>query len=109
MAFIEVADANEVPDGTMKSFLVGIHQVLVANVSGKFYAMKNVCSHEEQSLSQGKLKGTTVICPLHGAKFDVTTGKNIAGPKIWFFRGKTPGNQVFEVKIEGGKILVKSV
>lgn len=52
MAFVEVADANEIPNGTMKSFLVGIQQVLVANINGKFYAMKNVCSHEEQSLSQ---------------------------------------------------------
>ena len=108
MAFFEVADVNEIPNGTMKSFLAGIQQVLVANVNGKLYAMKNTCSHEEQSLSQGTLKGTTVICPLHGAKFDVTTGKNIAGPKTGLFRGKTPNNQTFEVKVEGGKILVNS-
>jgi len=108
MPFVEVADVNEIPNGTMKSFMVGIQQVLVVNVNGKFYAMKNVCSHEEQSLSQGTLKGTTVTCPLHGAKFDVTTGKNIAGPKSGFFRGKTPGNPVFEVKVEGGKVLVNS-
>ena len=106
MAFVEVAEAGEIPSGTMKSFLAGIRQVLVVNVNGKFYAMNNTCSHEEQSLSQGTLKGNIVTCPLHGAKFDVTTGKNVAGPKTGLFRGKTPDHQAFEVKVEAGKILV---
>ena len=109
MAFVEVAEVGEVPSGAMESFLAGIWQVLVANVDGKFYAINNACSHEGQSLSQGALKGTTVICPLHGAKFDVTTGKCIAGPKTGLFgREKIHDNQVFEVKVEAGKILVNA-
>ena len=109
MAFVEVAEVNEIPNGTMKSFLAGIWQVLVVNVNGKFYAINNACSHEGQSLSQGTLKGKTVICPLHGAKFDVTTGKCLAGPKSGFFiRGRIPDNKVFEVKVETGKILINA-
>jgi 3-phenylpropionate/trans-cinnamate dioxygenase ferredoxin subunit len=109
MAFVEVAEVSEIPAGTMKSYLVGIWQVLVANVDGKFYAMKNTCTHEEQSLSQGTLTGKIVTCPLHGAKFDVTTGKNVAGPKTGLFgRAKTGDEQVYEVKVDGGKILINS-
>jgi nitrite reductase/ring-hydroxylating ferredoxin subunit len=108
MAFVEVGEVSEIPRGTMKSFLVGIWQVLVANVDDKFYAINNYCSHEAASLSQGTLKGVTVTCPLHGAKFDVITGKCLAGPKTFFSREKAPDNQVFEVKVEAGKILVNS-
>ena len=54
------------------------------------------------------MKGATVTCPLHGAKFDVITGKCLAGPKTGFLRGKAPDNGVFEVKVEAGKILVNS-
>jgi 3-phenylpropionate/trans-cinnamate dioxygenase ferredoxin subunit len=108
MAFVEVAKVSEIPKGTMKSFLVGIWQVLVANVDGKFYAINNYCSHDAWSLSQGNLKGAIVTCELHGAKFDVITGKCLAGPKGAFSGEKAHDNGVFEVKVEGGKILVNS-
>jgi nitrite reductase/ring-hydroxylating ferredoxin subunit len=108
MAFIEVAKVREIPKGTMKSFGAGIWQVLVADVDGKFYAINNYCSHEAWSLSQGTLKGSTVTCPLHGAKFDVITGKCLAGPKTAFLREKGRDARVFEVKVEAGKILVNS-
>jgi nitrite reductase/ring-hydroxylating ferredoxin subunit len=108
MAFVEVAEVSEIPRGTMKSVLVGIWQVLVANVNGKFFAINNYCSHEAASLSQGTLKGSTVTCPLHGAKFDVITGKCLAGPKDSFFGGKASDSRVFEIKVEAGKILVNA-
>ena len=92
----------------MRSFFVGIWQVLVANVDGKFYAINNYCSHEAVSLSQGTLKGAIVTCPLHGAKFDVMTGKCQAGPKTAFLREKGHDTRVFEVKVEAGKILINS-
>jgi nitrite reductase/ring-hydroxylating ferredoxin subunit len=75
-------------------------------VDGKFYAINNFCPHEAVSLSEGTLKGAIVICPLHGAKFDVTTGKCTAGAKTGFLREKTQDSRVFEVKAEAGKILV---
>ncbi len=109
MAFVEVAAASDVPEGTMKSFLAGIWQVLVANVNGKFYAINNACPHEIQSLSQGTLKGSIVTCPFHGARFDVTTGKCTAGAQGGLFgRTKVADVRVFEVKVEGGKILVNA-
>lgn len=108
MAFIDVAGADDIPRSTMKSFSAGIWQVLVANVDGKFYASNNACPHGGWSLAQGKLKGTTITCQLDGAKFDVISGKCLAGPKIFlFFRGKKPhDNKVFDVKVEAGKIMV---
>jgi nitrite reductase/ring-hydroxylating ferredoxin subunit len=46
------------------------------------------------------------ICPRHGSKFDVTTGKCITGPKIGFLKLKAEDEVVFEVKVEYNKIKI---
>jgi nitrite reductase/ring-hydroxylating ferredoxin subunit len=56
--------------------------VLLSNVDGKIYATSNRCGHSNASLARGALQGKVVTCPLHGAKFDVTTGKNLSGPQL---------------------------
>ena len=109
MSYIEVGQVSQVSPGTMKSFSVGGKQICVANIDGKFYAIDNLCTHASGDLSKGKLEGKIVTCPNHGSKFNVTTGKCIAGPKISFFRGKAKDDTVFEVKVEENKIKVNVV
>jgi nitrite reductase/ring-hydroxylating ferredoxin subunit len=53
--------------------------ILLSNVGGKIYATQNDCGHQRASLARGTLEGKIVTCPLHGAKFDVTTGENVEG------------------------------
>jgi len=106
MSLIEVAKVEEVPVGKMKGFTVAGKEILVVNYQGTFYAIGKVCTHAGGDLSKGKLEGNIVTCPKHGSKFDVTTGKSIAGPKIGFFRGKTKDETVFEVKVEDNKIKI---
>jgi nitrite reductase/ring-hydroxylating ferredoxin subunit len=50
---------------------------VVANVKGKYYAVSDRCGHANAYRSRGSLNGTIITCPLHGAQFDVITGKNI--------------------------------
>lgn len=106
MSFTEVAQVNEVPTGTMKSYSVGGKQILIANIDGKLYAIDGVCTHAGGDLSKGKLEGKIVTCPRHGSKFDVTTGKSISGPKIGFLRLKTKDEPAYEVKVEQNKIKI---
>ncbi|HEX6513369.1 MAG TPA: Rieske 2Fe-2S domain-containing protein [Chloroflexota bacterium] len=49
-------------------------EILVANLGDRYCAMDNICSHSGGSLADGWLEGSTVICPLHGWEYDVTTG-----------------------------------
>jgi nitrite reductase/ring-hydroxylating ferredoxin subunit len=106
MSFIEVAQVNEVPTGTMKSYSAGGKQILIADIDGKLYAIDDVCTHAGGDLSKGKLEGKIVTCPRHGSKFDVTTGKCISGPKIAFLRLKTKDETAYEVKVEENKIKI---
>jgi nitrite reductase/ring-hydroxylating ferredoxin subunit len=78
--FVDVADVNDVPAGKMKHIEVGEKEILLANSEGRVYALCDRCSHNNAPLSMGALNGKVVICPMHGARFDVTTGRKVAEP-----------------------------
>jgi len=69
-----VATLEECPPGSLRPVMVGSDPVVLANVDGAFYAVRDRCSHEEYPLSEGDLEGSILVCPFHGARFDVTSG-----------------------------------
>ncbi len=77
----EVIKLSEIPVGKMKAVKALNDDILLSNVGGKIYATSNRCGHQNAPLAKGSLEGNVVTCPLHAAKFDVTTGKNVAGPQ----------------------------
>jgi nitrite reductase/ring-hydroxylating ferredoxin subunit len=106
LSFTKVAETTDVPPGSMMMVKINKKELLIANVDGKFYAIDNRCTHMKGDLSKGTLKGKIVTCPVHGSQFNVTTGKNIQGPKILFYRAKTGDLNSYEVKIDGNDVLV---
>jgi nitrite reductase/ring-hydroxylating ferredoxin subunit len=109
MSLVDIAQVNDIPKGTMKSYSAGDKQVLISNMDGKFYAINNTCTHAGGDLYKGKLEGKIVTCPKHNSKFDVTTGKCISGPKIGFLKLGAKDEPVFEVKVEDNKIKINLV
>ena len=69
-----IARTTDIPPGTAKPFPVEGTDILICNVGGTFYAIEDVCTHDGAQLDQGKLDGRCVVCPRHGATFDVETG-----------------------------------
>jgi nitrite reductase/ring-hydroxylating ferredoxin subunit len=78
--FIDISDIKDVPPGKMKSVVVEGKEILIANSDGKVYALCDRCTHMNAPLSMGTLNGKIVTCAMHGARFDVTTGKKVAEP-----------------------------
>jgi 3-phenylpropionate/trans-cinnamate dioxygenase ferredoxin component len=78
--FVPVAPAPELAPGSMKWVVVDRERVLLANVEGAFYALRDMCGHRGAPLSTGVLVGHVIECPLHYATFDVRTGKLLSGP-----------------------------
>jgi len=107
LEFIKVAETSEIPIGKMKMVNLEEKEILIANVEGEYYAIENRCTHAGGDLSKGSLNGKIVICPRHGSKFDVTTGKAVSGPKILFLRFRTKDTPSFEVKVEVKDIVLK--
>jgi nitrite reductase/ring-hydroxylating ferredoxin subunit len=76
---IEVAKTDEIKAGEGKLIEVEGHEIALFNCEGSYYAIDNQCTHVGGPLCEGDLEGDTVICPWHGAEFDVKTG-NVLGP-----------------------------
>lgn len=74
--YIKVASKDEIPNGKTKHVEINGEEIMVANVNGKYYAISDRCGHANASLSRGGLNGMIITCPLHGAQFDIITGKN---------------------------------
>ena len=98
--FKTVAEADAIPPGTVREVTLGDDDIAVYNVEGEFFATTNVCTHDEAYLSDGELFGHVVECPLHGARFDVRTGKVLSLPAVYPLK-------TYEVRVEDGKVQVR--
>ena len=75
-----VTAASALAPGAMTWVVIDRERVLLANVEGAFYAIRDACGHRQAPLSKGALAGHVIECPLHYACFDVRTGKLLSGP-----------------------------
>lgn len=69
----------------------------VFNVGGEIYALDGLCSHQGGPLGKGRLEGDTVVCPWHGRRIDVRTGRYESVGTQWHPRLETrvTGDDVF--------------
>jgi nitrite reductase/ring-hydroxylating ferredoxin subunit len=96
--WVAVARADECPPGQGLELLAGDRIVALYNVDGTFFAIDGVCPHQGGPLGRGCLTGAIVTCPWHGWQFDVCSGQHQLSPSI-----KQPH---FEVRVEGGQVLI---
>lgn len=78
--FVTVLKASEIPPGSLVAVDLSGTPIAIANVGGTFYAFDDTCTHQQCSLAEGDLAGTTITCLCHGAEFDVRTGEVLAPP-----------------------------
>lgn len=80
---IALGDLTDLADGEMRCFEdIGRDGIVVCRVGPDLFALTDNCSHADTPLSEGRLRGYGVTCPLHGASFDVRTGEH-SGPPAW--------------------------
>lgn len=80
--FLEIAPESELPNGERMFVDIGDIPIVIFNIAGKFYAIGDVCSHDDGPLGDGELEDFNVVCPRHGAEFDVRTGKVTSMPAV---------------------------
>ncbi len=74
-------------------------EVLLCNVDGALYAVEDVCTHDGGPLDQGELQDCRIMCPRHGATFDVTTGAALTPPAVVPLA-------TYPVRVEGDDVFV---
>jgi 3-phenylpropionate/trans-cinnamate dioxygenase ferredoxin subunit len=80
--FVPAIKIADVPANRMVVVDVNGARIAVASVDGQYYAFDDRCTHEQCSLAEGDLAGTTVTCMCHGAEFDVRSGAVLAPPAV---------------------------
>ena len=82
MALVDVAPVDELPPGSVKIVRAGSIAVGVYNLDGEYYAIEDRCSHDDGPLAEGEFdpEEAVVICPRHGSKFDIRTGRPLSLP-----------------------------
>jgi 3-phenylpropionate/trans-cinnamate dioxygenase ferredoxin component len=77
--YLEIAPASELPNGER---LFGEVGGVIFNIAGQFFAVGDICTHDDGPLGDGDLEGYNVVCPRHGGEFDVRTGKAVQLPAV---------------------------
>ena len=76
-----LARLSEVPPGTLKRVEHDVVSICLARANdGSVYAIGDVCTHEESSLSEGTIEEIEVECPAHSSRFNLRTGAVMCGP-----------------------------
>ena len=101
MPEIDVCPVEELPPGTMKLVRAGLLEVGVYNCGGEYFAIEDRCSHDDGPLAEGDFDPDegVAICPRHGSKFDVRTGRALTLPAYLPV-------ETFPVRVEGGMVRV---
>ena len=98
--WVDVAPLAELPPGARVVVDVDDVEVAVFNIDGNLLAVEDVCTHDGGELASGELEGDTIICPRHGAKFCLRTGKVLSPPAY-------EPLAVMSTRIEGGVVQVR--
>jgi len=97
--YVSVAKTAEIPPGAREVFEIDGLYIAVFNVGGKYYAIEDRCTHDDGPLAEGDLDGYEIICPRHGARFDLRDGRVLSMPAVlpvpWY-----------PVRIEGNEIQI---
>lgn len=96
--FIKVAQTTDLAPGQKILVSYDDEDVGLFNINGEFYAISDVCTHDDGPLVEGHLEGDCIVCPRHGARFNVKTGQQTM-PAF----APVP---LYRVKIEGTDILI---
>lgn len=99
-SWIEVCEEGDVPHGKSAQFDVEGWNILLCSTPDGILAIQNQCSHMALPLDRGRILGCQIICPHHGARFDLKTGCPLAGAAVGALR-------TFPVMIRDGKILAE--
>lgn len=82
LEFIAVATTDELEDGDRLIFDVDGDPIALFRLGEKYYAIMDICSHDDGPVAEGPREGNEIECPRHGARFDLRTGEVLTLPAI---------------------------
>ncbi len=96
-----VAALADLADDAAFAVKLGHRRIALYRLDGRIHALDDVCTHALALLSQGFIENGAVECPLHGARFEIATGRCLTPPA-------TVDLRTYEVQVEGGEVYVRA-
>jgi 3-phenylpropionate/trans-cinnamate dioxygenase ferredoxin subunit len=96
---IKVAQASELPPGSCMVVQAGERELALCHAEDGWFALDNACTHVGGPLGDGAIDGKSVVCPWHGAAFDLATGAATSGPA-------RAGVKCYPVRVVGDDVFV---
>jgi anthranilate 1,2-dioxygenase ferredoxin component len=94
-----LTEAEFPAEGKLAARLAGWHVLVLRADDGSYRAVNDRCTHQAALLSEGRVRRGAVMCPLHGARFDVLTGKCLGGAY--------PDLRTFPVRLAEGRLEIE--
>ena len=82
LEFVEIAPIDQLSPGERLFVELGGKSIVLFNLAGKLFAKGDVCSHDNGPVGDGEIEDDQIICPRHGARFDIRTGKAKSLPAL---------------------------
>lgn len=99
LEYVTVAQVDELGNGERLIVDIDGEPIAVFNIAGLYYAIADVCSHDDGPVAEGEVDEYEIACPRHGAKFDIRNGRVLTLPAIVDI-------PAYPVRIEGDEIQI---
>ena len=99
LEYVLVAEVQEVSEGERLLLEIDGNPIALFRLEDGFYAIADVCSHDDGPVAEGELENWCIHCPRHGAQFDLRTGKALSLPAVVDI-------PAYPVRVEGEEVLV---
>lgn len=80
--FYEVASEDDFRDNNRLFIEIDKLKIMVIRINGEYFAIEDICTHDNGPLGDGDIIDCKIICPRHGAKFDLRTGSALTLPAV---------------------------
>lgn len=100
LGFQFVAKLSEIPEPGKITIELQDRMLVLVRIAGAVYCLDDVCTHDGGTLGDGELEGNCLVCPRHGAHFDVRNGDAVSMPA-------TEATQSHQVRVVDGDVLVR--
>ena len=98
LTFVSIAPADLAP-GHVRVVTHDGWRFAVCNVEGTYHVVDDTCTHDDGPLGEGKLDGCAIVCPRHGARFDVRDGRVLSMPAAYPIRS-------YSTRVKDGQVQV---
>lgn len=80
--FVPVMKLGEISQRSMQTRVLEGREVVICRTRDGIFALDNICTHAHARMCEGRLRATRLICPLHGASFDIRDGRVLGPPAV---------------------------